>query len=83
MEMYFLLDQVDGDAVVMLVQTHIAIHLHSGDRPLHNLETDGIQGAHTGTLDLLILLPAAVVPTREIRVVMDFQRHSYGSVKSL
>ena len=65
----------------MLVQTHVSVLLHRGDAPLLDFETDGIQRSHAGTLDLLVLLAATVVPPREVRIVENLQSNADGSIQ--
>ena len=65
----------------MLVQAHIPVLLHGNNAALLDLEPDGVQRAHAGALDFLVLLPATVVPPREVRVVMKLQRDPDGGIE--
>ncbi len=65
----------------MLVQAHVPVLLHGGDAPFLDLEPDGIQRPHASALDLLVLFPAAVVPPREVRVVVNLQCHADGCIQ--
>ena len=81
-EVHFFPNQFYRYAVKMLVQTDISVLVDGGDTPLLDLESDGIQRAHAGALDLLVLFPTAIVPTGHVRVVMNFQSDTNGGVKS-
>ena len=75
--------QAHRDAVVVLVQADVSVLQHRGDASLLDLEPDGVQRSHARALDLLVLFTAAVVPAFEVRVVVDLQGDTDGSVQTV
>ena len=65
----------------MFVQAHVPVRLYRRDAPFLDLEADRIQRPHAGALDLFVLLPPAVVPSGEVRVVVDLQCNPDGCVQ--
>ena len=65
----------------MFVQAHVPVRLYRRDAPFLDLEADRIQRPHAGALDLFVLLPPTVVPSGEVRVVVDLQCNPDGCVQ--
>ena len=82
MQVNFLSNQFHRHAIEMFIQPDISVLMDGYDAAFLNLEADGVQRSHAGALDLFVLLPAAIIPTGHIRVVVDFQSNSNRCIKS-